>query len=65
MSAKGSRAADRFPDVVEIVVEIPPLRDRLDDLPLLVNFLLEKYATKIGKKRHAFRRALIQPNNSC
>ena len=28
----------------------PPLRDRLDDLPLLVNFLLEKYATKIGKK---------------
>lgn len=28
----------------------PPLRDRLDDLPLLVNFLLDKYAMKIGKK---------------
>lgn len=28
----------------------PPLRDRIEDIPLLVNFLIEKYAMKIGKK---------------
>jgi PAS domain S-box-containing protein len=28
----------------------PPLRDRIDDVPLLVNFLIDKYAMKIGKK---------------
>lgn len=28
----------------------PPLRDRIDDIPLLVYFMLEKYALKIGKK---------------
>jgi PAS domain S-box-containing protein len=28
----------------------PPLRDRLEDIPLLVKFLIEKFAPKIGKK---------------
>ncbi len=28
----------------------PPLRERLDDIPLLVKFLIEKFAPKIGKK---------------
>jgi PAS domain S-box-containing protein len=28
----------------------PPLRDRIEDIPLLINFLIEKYAMKIGKK---------------
>lgn len=28
----------------------PPLRDRIDDIPLLVYFMLDKYAMKIGKK---------------
>jgi formate hydrogenlyase transcriptional activator len=28
----------------------PPLRDRIEDIPLLVFFLIDKYAMKIGKK---------------
>ena len=28
----------------------PPLRERLEDIPMLVNFLISKYAPKIGKK---------------
>jgi transcriptional regulator with GAF, ATPase, and Fis domain len=29
---------------------IPPLRERLDDIPSLVGFMIEKFAPKIGKK---------------
>ena len=28
----------------------PPLRDRIDDIPLLAYFLIDKYAMKMGKK---------------
>jgi formate hydrogenlyase transcriptional activator len=31
-------------------IVIPPLRDRKDDIPLLVEYLIERYASKIGKK---------------
>lgn len=32
-----------------IQVEIPPLRDRKDDIAMLADFFLQKYATKYGK----------------
>ena len=31
-------------------IAIPPLRDRLEDVPLLVQFLLDRFATRIGKR---------------
>jgi formate hydrogenlyase transcriptional activator len=30
-------------------IRIPPLRDRVDDIPVLVEYLVERYATKAGK----------------
>ena len=33
-----------------IKLQMPPLRQRLDDLPLLVDFFIEKYNRKLGKK---------------
>ena len=30
-------------------IHVPPLRERMDDLPALVNFFVEKYAKKMGK----------------
>lgn len=32
-----------------IEIEIPPLRDRLEDIPLLTNYFLQHYAVKYGK----------------
>lgn len=31
-------------------IYVPPLRDRIDDIPVLVEYLIERYATKAGKK---------------
>ncbi len=30
-------------------IELPPLRDRMEDIPLLSNFFLKEYAQKLGK----------------
>jgi PAS domain S-box-containing protein len=31
-------------------VQLPPLRDRADDIPLLAHFLIKKFAARIGKR---------------
>lgn len=40
-------------------VHIPPLRERLDDLPLLLEYFLEDAAKKLGKKKPAFPAELL------
>ena len=42
-------------------ISIPPLRDRLDDLPLLVGFLLEKLGIKTVKRYVGLRRHFLRP----
>jgi len=40
-------------------VHIPPLRERLDDLPLLLDYFLEDGARRLGKKKPAYPRELL------
>ncbi|MEI6207780.1 MAG: sigma-54 dependent transcriptional regulator [Desulfuromonadales bacterium] len=40
-------------------IRIPPLRERLDDLPLLVDHFLDEFAAATGAKRPAYPRELI------
>jgi PAS domain S-box-containing protein len=41
-------------------VRLPPLRERRDDIPLLVHFLVDKFARRIGKHLDGVSRATVQ-----
>jgi transcriptional regulator with PAS, ATPase and Fis domain len=40
---------DLFYRINVIIIHVPPLRDRLDDIPLLADKFIEHYAAKLGK----------------
>jgi formate hydrogenlyase transcriptional activator len=46
----GTFRADLFYRLNVFPIEIPSLRDRVDDIPMLVEYLIERYAKKAGKK---------------
>jgi transcriptional regulator with GAF, ATPase, and Fis domain len=41
-------------------VEMPPLRKRREDIPLLVEYFIDRYATKAGKKIRGISRAALE-----
>src|SRR5262249_49306073 len=41
-------------------VRLPPLRERQDDIPLLVHFLVNKFAPRVGKRLDGVSRGTMQ-----
>jgi transcriptional regulator with GAF, ATPase, and Fis domain len=51
--ASGAFRADLFYRLNVFPVKLPPLRDRSEDIPLLTQFFVEKYAPKVGRQVNA------------
>ena len=48
--AAGTFRQDLFYRLNVLPIQVPPLRERIDDIPLLVTYLIERYAKKAGEK---------------
>jgi formate hydrogenlyase transcriptional activator len=58
--AAGTFRQDLFYRFNVFPIQIPSLRERVDDIPLLVEYLIERYAKKAGKKIRQIRKQTIE-----
>jgi transcriptional regulator with GAF, ATPase, and Fis domain len=48
--SQGGFREDLFYRLNVFPIQVPPLRDRQEDIPLLVEYFIDRYASKVGKK---------------
>lgn len=54
MVAEGAFREDLFYRINTIMIEVPPLRDRVDDIPILANYFLKMHGDRYGRKDMKF-----------
>ncbi len=60
MVAEGKFREDLFYRINVIPIQLPPLRERGEDIPLLADFFLGKYCELMGKSIHGLSQASLQ-----
>jgi len=58
--AEGEFRQDLFYRLNVFPVQLPPLRERVDDIPLLVEYLIDRYARKAGKRIRNVAKSTLQ-----
>ena len=56
----GAFRQDLFYRLNVFPLNVPPLRDRIDDIPILVEYLTERYARKAGKKIERIKKQTLE-----
>jgi PAS domain S-box-containing protein len=57
--AAGTFRSDLFYRLNVFPIEIPPLRDRKEDIPMLAEYFIDRFARKAGKKIRRIRKATL------
>ncbi|MBI3047806.1 MAG: sigma-54-dependent Fis family transcriptional regulator [Acidobacteria bacterium] len=63
MIADGSFRDDLYYRLAVVSIRVPPLRERSDDIPLLVDHFLAKHAEKLGRPRPVVEKAVYSAFN--
>jgi len=58
--AAGAFRSDLFYRLNVFPIDMPPLRDRQEDIPLLVEYFIDRYAKKAGKKFRGVNRKTLE-----
>ncbi len=58
--AAGTFRQDLFYRLNVFPIQIPSLRERADDIPVLVEYLIERYAKKVGKKLRNIKKTTLE-----
>lgn len=57
--ARGAFRQDLYYRLNVLPIQVPPLRERADDIPMLVSYLVERYAKKTGKHIRRIEKATM------
>ena len=58
--AAGTFRDDLFYRINVLLIEVPPLRDRKEDIPLLADYFVERFKNRLGKQVEGFQSDALQ-----